>query len=82
MIIVTVTAEDGTTTKVYTVTVARAEPDVSWGQRLPDRDIALDSHAAPTGLWDRRRQRVGHHRLLRRRGERLCAIRRLRNRMS
>ena len=51
VIIVTVTAEDGTTTKVYTVTVARAEPDVSWGQRLPDRDIALDSHAAPTGLW-------------------------------
>ena len=51
VIIVTVTAEDGTTTKVYTVTVARAEPNVSWGQRLPDRDIALDSHAAPTGLW-------------------------------
>ena len=51
VIIVTVTAEDGTTTKVYTVTVARAEPNVSWGQRLPDRDIALDSDAAPTGLW-------------------------------
>ena len=51
VIIVTVTAEDGSTTKVYTATVTRAEPDVSWGQRLPDRDIALDSHAAPTGLW-------------------------------
>ena len=51
VIIVTVTAEGGTTTKVYTVTVARAEPNVSWGQRLPDRDIALDSDAAPTGLW-------------------------------
>ena len=51
VIIVTVIAEDGTTTKVYTVTVARAEPDVSWGQRLPDRDIALDSDATPTGLW-------------------------------
>ena len=50
-IIVTVTAEDGTTTKVYTVTVARAEPDVSWGQRLPDRDIVLDSSATPSGLW-------------------------------
>ena len=51
VIIVTVTAEDGTTTKVYTVTVTRAEPNVSWGQRLPDRDIALYSDAAPTGLW-------------------------------
>ena len=50
-ITVTVTAEDGSTTKVYTVTVTRAEPDVSWGQRLPDRDIALDSDATPTGLW-------------------------------
>ena len=51
VITVTVTAEDGTTAKAYTVTVTRAEPDVSWGQRLPDRDIALDSDAAPTGLW-------------------------------
>ena len=51
VIIVTVTAEDETTTKVFTVTVTRAEPNVSWGQRLPDRDIALDSDAAPTGLW-------------------------------
>ena len=51
VIIVTVTAEDGSTTKVYTATVARAEPNLSWGQRLPDRDIALDSDAAPTGLW-------------------------------
>ena len=51
VIIVTVTAEDGTTTKVYTVTVTRAEPNVPWGQRLPDRDIALYSDAAPTGLW-------------------------------
>ena len=51
VIIVTVTAEDENTTKVFTVTVTRAEPNVSWGQRLPDRDIALDSDAAPTGLW-------------------------------
>ena len=51
VIIVTVTAEDGNTTKAYTVTVTRAEPNLSWGQRLPDRDIALDSDAAPTGLW-------------------------------
>ena len=50
-ITVTVTAEDGDTTRVYTVTVTRAEPDVAWGERLPDLDIALDSDAGPTGLW-------------------------------
>ena len=51
VIIVKVTAEDGNTTKVYTVTVTRAEPNVSWGQRLPDRDIALGQSAKPTDLW-------------------------------
>ena len=30
-ITVTVTAEDEATTKVYTITVTRAEPDVDWG---------------------------------------------------
>ena len=50
-ITVTVTAEDGNAMKVYTVTVTRAEPDVAWGERLPDRDIVLDSDAIPTGLW-------------------------------
>ena len=50
-ITVTVTAEDGDTTRVYAVTVTRAEPDVAWGERLPDLDIALDSDAGPTGLW-------------------------------
>ena len=50
-ITLTVTAEDGDTTRVYTVTVTRAEPDVAWGERLPDLDIALDSDAGPTGLW-------------------------------
>ena len=50
-ITVTVTAEDENAMKVYTVTVTRAEPDVAWGERLPDRDIVLDSDAIPTGLW-------------------------------
>ena len=51
VITVTVTAEDGITTKVYTVTVARAEPEAPWGDRLANRDIELGSGAAPTGLW-------------------------------
>ena len=50
-ITVTVTAEDENAMKVYTVTVTRSEPDVAWGERLPDRDIVLDSDAIPTGLW-------------------------------
>ena len=50
-ITVTVTAEDENAMKVYTVTVTRAEPDVAWGERLPDRDIVLGSDAIPTGLW-------------------------------
>ena len=50
-ITVTVTAEDENAMKVYTVTVTRAEPDVAWGERLPDRDIVLDFDAIPTGLW-------------------------------
>ena len=50
-ITVTVTAQDVNTTKVYTVTVTRSEPDVAWGERLPDRDIVLDSDSGPTGLW-------------------------------
>ena len=32
---ITVTAEDGITAKIYTVTVTRAKPDVAWGERLP-----------------------------------------------
>ena len=50
-ITVTVTAEDEATTKVYTITVARAEPEVDWGERLPDRDIVLGSGALPSGMW-------------------------------
>ena len=50
-ITVTVTAEDGNATKVYTVTVTRAQPEVAWGQRLSDRDITLDSDSVPTGIW-------------------------------
>ena len=50
-ITVTVTAGDGTTTKIYTVTVTRAEPGQAWGERLPDRDITLGRSAVPSGLW-------------------------------
>ena len=50
-ITITVTAEDGIATKIYTVTLTRAEPSVAWGERLPDRDIVLESDAIPTGLW-------------------------------
>ena len=50
-ITVTVTAEDEATTKVYTITVARAGPEVDWGERLPDRDIVLGSGALPSGMW-------------------------------
>ena len=50
-ITVTVTAEDGIATKIYTATLPRAEPSVAWGERLPDRDIVLESDAIPTGLW-------------------------------
>ena len=57
-ITVTVTAEDAATTKTYTVTVARAEPDVAplppgvvWGDRLPDRDIALPGASSSSGVW-------------------------------
>ena len=57
-ITVTVTAEDAATTKTYTITVARAEPDVAplppgvvWGDRLPDRDIALPGASSSNGVW-------------------------------
>ena len=57
-ITVTVTAEDAVTTKTYTITVTRAEPDVVplppgvvWGDRLPDRDIALPGAGSPSGVW-------------------------------
>jgi hypothetical protein len=57
-ITVTVTAEDAATTKTYTITVARAEPDVAplppgvvWGDRLPDRDIALPGAGLSSGVW-------------------------------
>ena len=57
-ITVTVTAEDAATTKTYTVTVTRGEPDVAplppgvvWGDRLADRDIALPGVSSPSGVW-------------------------------
>ncbi len=54
-ITVTVTAEDAATTKTYTVTVARAvaplPPGVVWGDRLPDRDIALPGASSSSGVW-------------------------------
>ena len=54
-ITVTVTAEDGSTTKTYTITVARAvaplPPGVVWGDRLPDRDIALPGAGSSSGVW-------------------------------
>ena len=50
-ITVTVTAEDVATTKVYTITVARAGPAADWGERLPDRDISLGSGTSPSGMW-------------------------------
>ncbi len=50
-ITVTVTAEDAATTRTYTVTVARGEPDAVWGERLADRDIALPGVSSPSGVW-------------------------------
>ena len=50
-ITVTVLSEGGTTTRVYTVTVTRAELDAVWGERLPDRDIEVGSGTQPSGLW-------------------------------
>ena len=49
-IAVTVTAEDGATTRAYRVAVARAYA-AAWGERLPERDIDLGAGAGPTGLW-------------------------------
>ena len=46
----TVTAEDAATARTYAVTVTR-EPPLSWGDRLPARDLALGPGAAPGGLW-------------------------------
>ena len=54
-ITVTVTAEDAATTKTYTITVTRAvaplPPGVVWGDRLPDRDIALPGVSSSSGVW-------------------------------
>ena len=50
-ITVTVIAEDGETTRVYTVTVTRAEPAADWGERIPGRDIDLGSGKSPSGMW-------------------------------
>ena len=47
---VTLTAEDAATTRTYTVEIVRA-PAASWGTRLPERDVALQRGAAPSGLW-------------------------------
>ncbi len=49
-ITVTVTAEDGATTRTYRVAVTRAYA-AAWGERLPERDIDLGAGAGPTGLW-------------------------------
>ena len=49
-IAVTVTAEDGATTRAYRVAVTRAYP-AAWGEPLPQRDIELGARAGPTGLW-------------------------------
>ena len=49
-ITVTVTAEDGATTRAYRVAVARAYA-AAWGEPLPQRDIELGARASPTGLW-------------------------------
>ena len=49
-ITVTVTAEDGATTRAYRVAVTRAYP-AAWGEPLPQRDIELGARAGPTGLW-------------------------------
>ena len=46
----TVTAEDGETTRTYTVTVTR-ESTPAWGTRRPDRDIALAGMMEPAGVW-------------------------------
>ena len=45
-----VTAEDGITTRTCRVAVPRAYA-AAWGERLPERDIALGAGASPTGLW-------------------------------
>ena len=53
-IVVSVTAEDGTTTRTYRVTVTltvTTSPTAGWGERHAARDIVLDSRARPTGLW-------------------------------
>ncbi len=46
-----VTAAPGQKEQVNDVTVTRAEPQIVWGERLPDRDIELPSGSNPSGLW-------------------------------
>ena len=54
---VTVTAAlGGSEIGSVTVTIRASDappeqPDVAWGQRLPDRDIVLPGGSQPTGLW-------------------------------
>ena len=49
---VVVTDDQGLTDSVdVTVTVTRGEPDVVWGERLADRDIALPGVSSPSGVW-------------------------------
>ena len=50
-ITVTVTAENGVATSLYSVTVVRAVAAETWGARLPDRDIVLDPDSQPSGMW-------------------------------
>ena len=45
-----VTAEDGETERTYAVTVTR-EAGSAWGERLPERDLALPGVQEPTGVW-------------------------------
>ena len=45
----TVTAEDGATARTYTTTVTRRA--VSWGTRLPGRDIALEGEGEASAVW-------------------------------
>ena len=43
-----VTAEDGATARTYRVEVTRPP---AWGERLPDRDVALEGSGTPGGVW-------------------------------
>ena len=48
-IAVTVVGAHDEATGTYTVTVTRVAD--TWGERLPEKDIALDAISRPTGIW-------------------------------